>query len=67
MSKKVTEEDLFCPKCQSDNLTIQSSSSLELTQIFCDDCDYIEDFPYPEDKTIKKFYKHYIKGKKNNG
>lgn len=51
-------DDLVCPKCGG-GLSIDSNSSMQISQISCDDCEFVEDFDCPEDVAVKRFYKKY--------
>jgi ssDNA-binding Zn-finger/Zn-ribbon topoisomerase 1 len=49
-------EDMVCPKCGGE-LSINSSREMHVSQISCDDCEFIEDYECPEDTATKRFYK----------
>lgn len=58
--------DLICPKCGSDDMTIESNSSVQITQISCCDCEFIEDYNCPEETAMKRFRRKYRKFQKND-
>lgn len=46
-----------CPKCDSEDLWIDSSRELQLSTISCYDCDYILQKQFPEVKLLRLFNK----------
>lgn len=52
------DKEIVCPKCGGE-ISINSSREMQVTQISCDDCEFVEDYNCNEDATEKRFYKKY--------
>ncbi|WP_038608943.1 Lar family restriction alleviation protein [Pseudomonas alkylphenolica] len=46
-----------CPQCSSDNLEIDSSSSLSLSWVICNDCDFTLQKKVPEENIWRHWNK----------
>lgn len=44
-----------CPECDGDDITIESSRELEVSNMFCCDCDYTITGKVPEETLIKRW------------